>query len=693
MVHTALVVVFAVAAMFAMIPGAHAVPMISVYVRVAEPAPGTDPGVARANAERAIAAMGGTVTQELDIVGGFVAMVPANDAGTDIAATTLPPETDCIVPANGRFANVTAPYEASRDPYSLLRLTVAGGNSYSPAFNGQGIDVALIDTGVAPVGDFANPSVVIHGPDFSFDSQSAALRHNDAFGHGTHMAGIIHAVAPSARIVSLKVGDRTGATDITQVIAALDWARAHKNDFGMNIRVVNLAYGTLSLNSSRYDQLSAAVDRAWQAGMIVTVSAGNVDADADAADKPGLLSPAYNQNVLAVGAFENDVVTGGNWFQNSRLAGFSSSSTRQDPRTPDVGAPGSHIASLRVPGSLEDSIVAGDLCDPTSPYPIVGNGKYIRGSGTSQATAFASGVVAQILSRNPLLSADGVKRLLKATAHSIPDGKKSVYGDGAIDRTAAYLATPPYSYTQSNDTVYGGNYIETTRNGTHVLDTNGVSFAWAPFTWYEGCLASGAASGSVGTSPVMAAAVGLCDEQTIFAAARYSPGSWVATYSNSPVNCAMTKAPGVTAPLCANEVWRADNRVWTALPARVPDPSDPTSTTMLSQFPGSTARGFVADPALGLVWPAVMWGPNWANQPWPTDTSTSIRWGASGWMGTSTVADFGWERSSWRLGSWRGTEFSSTDFERSSWRLGSWRLGSWRRGSWRLGSWREFGYR
>ena len=82
--------------------------------------------------------------------------------------------------------------------------TVAGGR----------VDVALVDSGVSP--DTALDGHVVDGPDFSDDARVEGLRNLDAFGHGTHLAGIIAAVAPQARVVSVKVADHEGTTSLGQ---------------------------------------------------------------------------------------------------------------------------------------------------------------------------------------------------------------------------------------------------------------------------------------------------------------------------------------------------------------------------------------------------------------------------------------------------------------------------------------------
>ena len=100
--------------------------------------------------------------------------------------------------------------------------------------------------------DAPSPAKGASGPDLSLESQSPALRYLDTNGHGTHMGGIVAGqddgevtgIAPDARLVSVKVGAASGATDISQVIAAIDWVVHHRNHDGLSIRVLNLSFGT-----------------------------------------------------------------------------------------------------------------------------------------------------------------------------------------------------------------------------------------------------------------------------------------------------------------------------------------------------------------------------------------------------------------------------------------------------------------
>ncbi len=183
------------------------------------------------------------------------------------------------------------------------------------------MDVALIDTGIAPVPGLTGPGKVINGPDLSFESQDPSRRYVDNNGHGTHMAGIIAAsdvwgssravdagpaaiegVAPGARLVNVKVGDGNGVTDVSQVLAAIDWVVQHAHDpngapGGLNIRVLNLSYGTDSPQSATIDPLAHAAEVAWRSGIVVVAAAGN-----DGSTTGRLADPAIDPYLIAVGA-------------------------------------------------------------------------------------------------------------------------------------------------------------------------------------------------------------------------------------------------------------------------------------------------------------------------------------------------------------------------------------------------------
>jgi len=180
----------------------------------------------------------------------------------------------CAGAKAGATWGATASYNPATDGYSMSNLTAQMGATawWNAGYTGKGVDVAVIDTGVAPVAGLNTTGKVVYGPDLSLESQATVVkstgttypfRNVDTFGHGTFMAGLIaghdstltapyasapasayRGVAPDARIVSLKVGDADGGVDVSQVIAAIDWVIQHAHDSGLNIRVINLSYGT-----------------------------------------------------------------------------------------------------------------------------------------------------------------------------------------------------------------------------------------------------------------------------------------------------------------------------------------------------------------------------------------------------------------------------------------------------------------
>ena len=108
---------------------------------------------------------------------------------TDTTCTVNP--TQGSVWATGDSDKLLAGTDPSRRGYSLMGAAQDMGvwAYYNHNYFGQGIDVAVIDTGTAPVQGLTNGNV-IHGPDFSFDGQSK-LAHTDTNGHGTMMASLI----------------------------------------------------------------------------------------------------------------------------------------------------------------------------------------------------------------------------------------------------------------------------------------------------------------------------------------------------------------------------------------------------------------------------------------------------------------------------------------------------------------------
>jgi serine protease AprX len=369
-------------------------------------------------------------------------------------------------------------WNASQDLGSLYSLTSASGarevwaraDTAGRALTGEGVGVALVDTGIAPVAGLDAPGKVVNGPDLSFESQAEGTRHVDGYGHGTHMAGIIAGhdadgaglpspsafagVAPGARLVNVKVGAADGGADVSQIIAAIDWVVAHRNDDGLNIRVINLSYGTASAQHYTLDPLAHAVENAWRHGIVVVVAAGN-----DGGESP-LTMPAADPYVVAVGAVDHNGTAD---VSDDTVAEFTNPGNAQ--RRPDLVAPGKSVVSLRVPGSTADlehpeGLITGDV-----------DGRYFRGSGTSQAAAVVSGSVALLLQHHPELTPDQVKSVLTTTARPLAQATPA-QGAGVLDIAAAVdaAAPSPTAAAQTWPVATGLGSLDASRGGSHVAD-------------------------------------------------------------------------------------------------------------------------------------------------------------------------------------------------------------------------------
>ena len=218
-----------------------------------------------------------------------------------------------LMTALGTSGVYAAGYDPASDVNSMTSTTDYTGAQawWAAGYTGKGVDVALIDSGVSPVEGLDAPGKVIYGPDLSLESQAPNLTNLDTFGHGTFMAGLIagrdaayRGMAPDARIVSIKVATADGGTDVSQVIAAIDWVVQHRNDNGMNIRVLNLSYGTNSSQWYGVDPLAFAVEQAWDAGIVVVAAAGNSGYQGKGSS-PALANPAFDKRIIAVGASDS----------------------------------------------------------------------------------------------------------------------------------------------------------------------------------------------------------------------------------------------------------------------------------------------------------------------------------------------------------------------------------------------------
>ncbi len=557
--------------------------------------------------------------------------------------------------------DTTTPYSAATDGYSLYNQLHGIGVEafYQEGYFGQNPDgspigIAMIDSGVAPVQglDYRN---VVDGPDLSFESQApyasgagsspnTDLPHNDVFGHGTHMAGIMvgrddsngstanghvpyswndptkfTGVAPGARVISLKVADAEGAVDITQVIAAVDWVVQHRNDPGLDIRVLNLSYGVYGTDSAHVDALTYAVDQAWKAGIVVVAAAGNAG---NSGIHSALPAPAYDPRIIAVGAFDNGGTPDN--IGDDTTANFT---TNDSTRQPDLTAPGTHVMSLHAVGSeADDQITA--ACQAAiaagKPYnsPFFGpGGRFVRGSGTSQAAAIISGSVALLLSQRPALTPDDVKALFDSST-STYDGTSaqrvmSAKGGEIWLEAVADVWTPKYTPTAFR--VNGGGTLGAGRGKqplpcltvASVTALRGTVIPGTTPKEYQGGVCSNIANQFAGQPSALAAYM----ERDV----RGMPFDSAAHATQEATRVTWTSTPN-------GEMW--NGAAW-------------------------TGAGYTWSPLLqrivrnGVQWPGSDWLSHfWTSHDWTTNHWTTNHWTDSAWLGHF------WTDNQWADNSW-----------------------------------------
>src|SRR4051794_35302538 len=441
----------------------------------------------------AVQRVGGTARTPLPIVDGVSAVVPADRLGE---LSRLPGVTAVTADRSGHVNNVSWDDTTSASTYVW---SSQAGSAFQAGNRGAGVSVAVLDTGVSAVNDLAGR--VMAGPDLSGENNNAV----DSYGHGTVMAGIIAGsgvdggltprtgIAPSARIVSVKVAGANGAADVSTVLAGLSWINAFKADY--NIKVLNLSWGVASTQSPSVDPLNYAVEQLWTSGVTVVVSAGNTG--------PGIgtiTKPADDPLVITAGAYDDNSDTNLN---NDSVPQWSSQGpTAAGLAKPDFVAPGRSLVATRSPGSTVEAQNPKALISPS----------YIKGSGTSEAAAVTSGAAALLMAARPSLTPDQVKAALVSTALPMSNYNRNAQGAGRIQISAA-LAKDVSAVVPAVSTATGGGTLQASRGSAPsiTIKCNGVDKAlndettswcapWSSSAWTSSAWTSSAWTSSAWTS-------------------------------------------------------------------------------------------------------------------------------------------------------------------------------------------------
>lgn len=251
--------------------------------------------------------------------------------------------------------------------------------------SGSGINVGVIDTGIASHADFCLGENRIA---FFKDFVGSKEKNYDDNGHGTFVSGVLAGngyssalkyagIAPRARIYSLKALDRNGEAFSNKILDAMEWIfDNHKKE---NIRVVCMSFGSEPLGYN--DPIMAGAEALWRDGVVVVSAAGN-----SGPEYQTIKSPGVSRRVITVGGIDDNRL--GEDIYDRRLfeiAPFSSRGPAFRGFKPDLVAPAVDIVS----------------CSKEGGYTML--------SGTSVATPMIAGLCALLLEAKPRLSPDEVK--------------------------------------------------------------------------------------------------------------------------------------------------------------------------------------------------------------------------------------------------------------------------------------------
>ena len=266
-------------------------------------------------------------------------------------------------------------------------------DAYTLGVTGKGVGVAVLDTGIFPHKDFDDR--IVGFADF-INRRTGPY---DDCGHGSHICGIIggsgvasdgryQGMAPGCHLIVVKVLDRKGNGSVSGVLAGIEWLLERKEELG--IRILNISVGSGGKKSmSENSVLVRGVNRAWDAGLVVVVAAGN-----NGPKRMSVTTPGISRKVITVGCSDDhrEVMVGG-----KRMVDYSGRGpTREMILKPDLVAPGSSVVSC-----------AAD----TDSYAIK--------SGTSMSTPIVSGAVALLLEKYPKLTNQDVKVKLQETCQDL----------------------------------------------------------------------------------------------------------------------------------------------------------------------------------------------------------------------------------------------------------------------------------
>ncbi|MBP7960975.1 MAG: S8 family peptidase [Caldilineaceae bacterium] len=382
--------------------------------------------------------LGGEVVYDLYIMNALAVDLPAGSlmrlaASSDVGLIRL----DGTMTSSAIEMAPVDKKDPDPDPLNtyLETLGVSALRDADPNATGEGITIAILDSGVANSPDFDKKRMLTR-VGFNRDNHDKV---SDRYGHGTHVAGIVAGngekskgvyvgVAPEANLVSVKIGGDDGTGYESDTLAAMQWVLANQAKY--NIRVVNMSINSDNVVTYHQSATNAMAELMWMSGIVVVTSAGNTENAVKSA-------PANDPFVITVGATsEMPGVTNDSDRTNDMIATYSASSLIANSYTkPELVAPGNNIISI---------LASTSKWKKEYPDRVVAKNQYFRASGTSMSAPMVAGAAALMLQANDELTPGNIKCLLIQEATTLTQaGQAHAYLDiqAAVNAASAPGAT------------------------------------------------------------------------------------------------------------------------------------------------------------------------------------------------------------------------------------------------------------
>ena len=604
------------------------------------------------DAAGAAEAVGGSVVNNFSDLGAAEVSL----TGSALAALQSSPDVVAVPDLSVNLQDTAAASTSPHTPSAVYTQETGADVLNKSGDTGQGVTVAVLDTGIENLPDFAGR--LVGGVDLSGEGNPF----HDSYGHGTFVAGLIAGngassggqytgEAPGANLVSVKVAGANGVTTLGKVIAGVEWVIHHKNQYG--IQVLNMSVGFQSFMSTLINPLDRAVESAWNDGIAVVASAGNAGPF-----NGTILSPGDDPLAITVGA-SDDMATP--TVTDDTMTDFSSvGPTSADGWIkPDLVASGRSVISVAVPGSTIYT---------QNPSARIGSGNFV-GSGTSFSAAITSGAAALVVADNAGLTPNQLKARLLGNAGQGPVGNPFVDGHGALNAYAAATSAPMDLHQSTAG-------LRPTVPGSSVsLVPNRSVDSWNPALW-TGAAWNGAAWNG-------AAWNGAAWNGAAWNGAAWNGFTWNgAAWNGAAWNGAAWNGAAWNGAAWNGAAWNGSS--WNGAAWNTTSQSGPAVSNSGAAWNGAAWNGAAWNGAAwnGAAWNGAAWnGAAWNGAAWNGAAWNGAAWNGAAWNGAA------WNGAAWNGAAWNGAAWNGAAWNGAAWNGAAWNGAAWNGAAWNASSW------